>query len=60
MQTETKTSTGWGRNGLFVLTCGALAVGISMGVRQGFGVFTQPVSMDLGTGREVFALAIAL
>lgn len=50
----------WGRNGLFVIVCGALAVGIAMGVRQGFGVFTLPVSMDLGTGREVFALAIAL
>ncbi|MEO1225281.1 MAG: MFS transporter [Pseudomonadota bacterium] len=60
MQIEAKSSTGWGRNGLFVLTCGAVAVAIAMGVRQGFGVFTQPVSMDLGTGREVFALAIAL
>lgn len=60
MSTEAKSAAHWGRNGLFVIVCGAVAVGISMGVRQGFGVFTQPVSLDLGTGREMFALAIAV
>ncbi|MCB0211990.1 MAG: MFS transporter [Anaerolineae bacterium] len=31
-----------------------------MGVRQAFGIFLQPISSGLGTGREVFSLAIAL
>lgn len=43
-----------------VIICGALVVTISMGVRQAFGIFLQPISDDLGTGREVFSLAIAL
>ena len=43
-----------------VIICGALVVTISMGVRQAFGIFLQPISDGLGTGREVFSLAIAL
>ncbi|MCB0181344.1 MAG: MFS transporter, partial [Anaerolineae bacterium] len=43
-----------------VIICGALVVTISMGVRQAFGIFLQPISDDLGTGREVYSLAIAL
>ncbi len=33
---------------------------ISLGVRHAFGLFLQPMSADLGWGREVFALAIAV
>ena len=43
-----------------VIICGALVVTLSMGARQAFGIFLQPVNDDLGTGREVFSLAIAL
>ena len=32
----------------------------SMGIRQSFGLFLQPISDDLGFGREVFSLALAL
>ncbi len=39
---------------------GALIVILSTGVKQAFGIFLQPVSADLGTGREVYSLAIAL
>ncbi|MEM7441968.1 MAG: MFS transporter [Pseudomonadota bacterium] len=60
MSTESQSAAKWGRNGLFVIACGAVAVAISFGIRQGFGVFTLPISMDLGTGREAFALAMAL
>jgi MFS family permease len=42
------------------LVCGALILLISLGVRHGFGLFLQPVTMDLGWGRETFAFALAL
>ncbi len=31
-----------------------------MGIRHGFGLFLQPISHDMGWGRETFALAIAV
>ena len=31
-----------------------------MGIRQSFGLFLQPISQDLGLGRELFSLAMAL
>jgi len=43
-----------------VLLCGALVLSISLGVRHAFGLFLAPMSLDLGWGRETFALAIAL
>lgn len=45
---------------LIALCCATLLVILSMGMRQGFGVFVTPISTDLGTGRESFGLAIAL
>jgi predicted MFS family arabinose efflux permease len=38
----------------------SIAVMISTGIRSSFGLFLQPVSESLGTGREVYSLAIAL
>jgi MFS family permease len=43
-----------------VLLCGALVLSISLGVRHAFGLFLWPMSSDLGWGRDVFALAIAI
>jgi predicted MFS family arabinose efflux permease len=43
-----------------VLLCGAAIVGVSLGIRHGFGLFLQPVTMDRGWSRESFALAIAV
>jgi predicted MFS family arabinose efflux permease len=43
-----------------VLICGAMIVTISMGIRHGFGLWLQPVTMDRGWTRETFALAIAV
>ena len=43
-----------------VLTCAALIVTLSMGMRQSFGIFMPDVSASLGGSREVFAMAIAL
>ena len=48
------------RTTAIVIACGAIMVFISMGTRQSFGLFLQPVTQDLGVGREVFSLAIAL
>jgi MFS family permease len=33
---------------------------LALGIRQSFGLFLRPMSMDLGWGREVFSFAIAL
>ena len=43
-----------------VLVCGGIILTIAMGIRHGFGLFLQPISHDLGWGRETFALAIAV
>ena len=43
-----------------VVTCGALILAISLGIRQSFGLFLQPMSADMGWGRSTFAFAIAL
>ena len=43
-----------------VLICGALIVTLSMGIRHGFGLWLQPVTMDRGWSRETFAFALAI
>lgn len=43
-----------------MLWCGAAVLFLSLGVRHGFGLFLQPMSIEHGWGREVFAFAIAL
>lgn len=42
-----------------VLAGGALVLLISLGVRHTFGLFLQPMSVDMGWGRGAFALSIA-
>lgn len=48
------------RKVLLVVVCGCLIIMINMGMRQGTGLFLQPMSSDLGTGRETFSFAVAL
>ena len=43
-----------------VLLCGAAVVTLSMGIRHGFGLFLQPITMDRGWSRETFAFALAI
>ncbi len=43
-----------------VLACGSIILMLSLGTRQSFGLFLQPMSSDLGWGRETFAFALAL
>jgi MFS family permease len=44
---------------LVLLGTGAAILCVALGVRHGFGLFLQPMSVDNGWGREVFAFAIA-
>ena len=44
----------------FLLMAAAFLVMVTLGIRQSFGLFLLPVTEALGTGREVFSLALAL
>jgi predicted MFS family arabinose efflux permease len=50
----------WRQNPLVVVLAGGFVVLISMGLRQSFGIFMQPLGCVLGIDRESFGLAIAL
>lgn len=43
-----------------VIVCAGSILGLSMGLRQGMGLFLTPVSLHLGEGREAFALSMGL
>lgn len=43
-----------------VLICSALIVTLSMGIRHGFGLWLQPVTVERGWTRETFAFALAI
>ncbi len=48
------------KTALLAIGCGSAIVLLAFGIRSSFGLFLQPMSLDLGWGREVFALAMAL
>jgi len=43
-----------------VLLCGAVMVSMAMGIRHGFGLWLQPMTQEMGWGREDFATAIGV
>lgn len=43
-----------------ILVCGGIALTIALGIRHNFGLYLQPMTLDLGIGRETFSIAIAL
>ena len=45
---------------LIILACGASVLALNMGVRQTFGLFLEPMTLDLGISRGNFSLAIAI
>ncbi len=47
------------RTPTLVLVCGSLILCLGFGIRSGFGLFLQPMSLDNGWGRETFSIAIA-
>ncbi|EIJ41498.1 arabinose efflux permease family protein [Beggiatoa alba B18LD] len=48
------------RHILLTLICGVLIVAISMGIRQAFGIFLRPITLDLNISREAVGFALAL
>ena len=48
------------RTPVLVLVCGAIILTLGLGIRASFGLFLQPMSMDLGWGRSHFSFAMAL
>ena len=45
---------------LVIMLAGATLVSATLGIRQVFGLFLQPISMELGAGFHLFSLAIAI
>jgi MFS family permease len=43
-----------------IIACGCLMAILTFGPRSTFGFFLQPLSTELGTGRDVFAFAVAI
>ena len=48
------------RTPVVVLVCGGMVLALALGLRQSFGIFLSPMSIEFGWGRETFAMAIAL
>ncbi len=48
------------RTPLVVLVCAGLILTLSTGTRAGFGLFLNPMSMELGWGRETYSFAMAI
>ena len=57
--TAPATSLGW-RTPAVIIGCGCLMAILTFGPRSVFGFFLQPMSQELGWGRDVFALAVAI
>ena len=53
------TRSNW-RTPLAVLICGGIILSLSLGTRHTFGLYLQPMTLDLGWSRETFAIAIAI
>ena len=45
---------------MVVLVSGCIVMCVTFGVRAGFGLFLQPMSLEYGWGRQVFSIAMAL
>ena len=45
---------------LVIMLAGSALVSVTLGIRQVFGLFLQPISIELGTGFQLFSLAIAV
>ncbi len=54
------TLSSWRQRWLLITLAGATLVSATLGIRQVFGLFLQPVSLELGTGFQLFSLAIAV
>lgn len=50
----------WIKTPAVIITAGAIVLGFNMGIRQTFGLFLEPMTLDLGMSRGSFSLAIAV
>ena len=48
------------RSNLWLMLGASFILFISLGIRHGFGLFLNPMSVEFGWNREVFAFAMAL
>jgi MFS family permease len=48
------------RTPLVILICGGMILTLSLGTRHSFGLYLQPMTLDLGWSREAFAIALAI
>ena len=53
------TQSNW-RTPLAVLICGGIILTLSLGTRHIFGLYLQPMTLDLGWNRQTFAIALAI
>ena len=53
-------SLGLNRQQIFVMCAGAGLLAVVLGVRQVFGLFLVPMTIDLGWSREIFGIAMGL
>lgn len=53
------THSNW-RTPLVVLICGGIILTVSLGTRHTFGLYLQPITLDLGWSRQTFAIALAI
>src|SRR5690349_2380391 len=55
----TMSSSNW-RTPYLVLICGGIILTLSLGTRHSFGLYLQPMTLDLGWSRQTFAIALAI
>src|SRR5512134_1899655 len=48
------------RTPFVVLICGGIILTLSLGTRHTFGLYLQPMTVDLGWSRQTFAIALAI
>jgi MFS family permease len=48
------------RTPLAVLICGGIILTLALGTRHSFGLYLQPMTLDLGWSRQTFAIALAI
>ena len=53
------TQSNW-RTPLAVLICGGIILTLSLGTRHSFGLYLQPMTLELGWTRQTFAVALAI
>jgi len=48
------------RTPIVVLVCGGMILTVSLGIRHSFGLYLQPMTLDLDWSRQTFAIALAI